>query len=787
LTGTTVKGFLLTRQRVETADSTDLVFWLATAEGPVQWRVPAQETVCFIPSRQLSAARRCLSRLGQYSSADTSLQDFDGQAIAALYFVRPRDLFTARDLLTQQGIIVYEADINAADRYLMERFITGGVELEPAGKRLLDPKARPLEYRPRLRCISVDIETDYQGEQLYSIGVYCADSRIVFMVDSSPAHRPAIDPLLRLLPDERAVIEAFLAWVTEWDPDVLLGWNVVNFDLRVLQACCDRLGIPFRLGRDGEIIGWRQARDSNARYFALVPGRVILDGIELMRSATYQFENFSLDHVASQLLGRGKLVDDVDQRHAEITRLFQEDKPALARYNLEDCRLVWDIFQQEKLVEFAIERSLLTGLELQRYGGSVAAFDFLYLPRLHRSGYVAPALHQTDSQAMSPGGYVMESRPGIYDHVLVLDFKSLYPSIIRTFRIDPLGLVLGLRESDAVPGFDGGRFSRHHHILPQLIEHLWQARDRAKAEGNRVLSQAIKIIMNSFYGVLGTNGCRFHDHRLVSSITRRGHQIIIESKQFIEERGWQVIYGDTDSLFVHVGNPAGQDPDAVGQRLARELNEWWRERIRTGFDLESCLEIQFETHFTRFLMPTIRGSDTGSKKRYAGLIRKGGQHATADYEIVFKGLESVRSDWSPLARRFQQDLYRRIFLDQPYEAYIRQTVKDVMEGRFEAELVLRRRLRRRLKDYVKNVPPHVQAARRAEAMRRQMGLPSLYDQGGWIEYIMTVNGPEPRQYRQSPVDYEFYLERQIKPVADSILVFKSTSMEELLTRQIGLF
>ena len=228
-----------------------------------------------------------------------------------------------------------------------------------------------------------------------------------------------------------------------------------------------------------------------------------------MRSATYQFENFSLEYVSRLLLNRGKLVDNVDERGEEITRLFQEDKIALANYNLEDCRLVWDIFEQENLLGFAIERSQLTGLEMDRYGGSVAAIDFLYLPRLHRKGYVAPALDQLESRNISPGGYVMQSIPGIHDNVIVLDFKSRYPSIIRSFHIDPLALIEGLKEENPIEGYDGGRFSRDKFILPELIENLWAARDQAKAQKNAVLSQTIKIIMNSFYGVLGTTGCRF--------------------------------------------------------------------------------------------------------------------------------------------------------------------------------------------------------------------------------------------------------------------------------------
>ncbi len=670
----------------------------------------------------------------------------------------------------------------------MERFVTGGVEVfgdlvtATNFKEGLNPRLRPAEFRPDLTCVSLDIETAYAETTLYSIGLYTADQQIVFMVGDEPGLQSVSN--LQYFNDEKSLILAFLEWVAGYDPDVIIGWNVVNFDLRFLQQVCERLQIELRLGRNQEPIKWRQARDGNGRFFASVPGRVVLDGIELMRSATYQFENFSLDHVARQLLGRGKLVDDVDQRGEEITRLFAQDKPALAEYNLEDCRLVWDIFTQEQLIDFAVERSQLTGLELQRYGGSVAAFDYLYLPRLHRAGYVAPAPAINPGRNASPGGYVMDSVPGIYRHVIVLDFKSLYPSIIRSFHIDPLALAEGLQEKDPISGFDGGVFSRHTHLLPELLETLWSARDRAKSSGNRVLSQAIKIIMNSFYGVLGTQGCRFFDPRLVSSITRRGHQIIKESKGFIEKDGYRVIYGDTDSVFVLIGETGG-DVESLGRDLASRLNQWWTDRLLCEQRIQSCLEIEFETHFDKFFMPTIRGAETGSKKRYAGLVRTGS--GEGDYRLVFKGLETVRSDWSPLARRFQKELYERIFLDRPYKLLISTTVQAIRDGEQQEDLVLRRRLRRKLKDYVKNVPPHVQAARKAEAIRASRNLPSLYDAGGWVEYLMTVNGPEPRQYRRSPIDHEFYIERQIAPIADSILVFKSTSMKELLDTQIDLF
>jgi DNA polymerase-2 len=767
----------------------------------------------------------------------------------ALYVRSNKAMGELRRRLLAAGIELSEADVRPTDRFLMERFITGSIAVEigetdasEATTQLLNPRIKSTEFRPTLSALSFDIETDMKAEQLYSIGVYSVQESVVFMLGdaawreklagsadviqnsagnsrSAPRKSNNENSALRIevLSSERAVITAFLDHVARVDPDVLIGWNVVNFDLRCLQRVCDRLKMKLSLGRatagQPQTVAWREARErggaqKNGRFYATIPGRCALDGIELMRSATYAFENFSLETVAREVLGRGKLVDNVEQRGAEIDTLFEQDKAALARYNLEDCKLVWDIFVKERLLEFAIEKSVLTGLALDRYGGSVAALDFLYLPRLHRKGFVAPAQGSGDTTNVSPGGYVLDSDPGIFDDVVVLDFKSLYPSIIRTFHVDPLALALAVNEPKPIEGFDGGEFARGDAILPELIATLWAARDQAKLAGDAIMSQAIKIIMNSFYGVLGTSGCRFLDTRLVSSITKRGHQIILESKRFIEAEGFRVIYGDTDSVFVLIPKEAidvesstsdsaaerAESVVALSKRLAARMTEWWRERIVAEQGVDSFLEMEFETHFTKFLMPTIRGTDAGSKKRYAGMVRvnqgsatTSGNKPTADYRLIFKGLESVRTDWSPLAREFQRELYRRIFLGEDYTDYLFRLVDELRAGYLDDKLVFRKRLRRRLDDYVKNVPPHIQAARKAERAKSELGLSVVEGEGGWIEYIMTRSGAEPVRFTDQKPDYEFYIERQIEPIADAILGFVGDSMEKLFGRQIGLF
>lgn len=418
----------------------------------------------------------------------------------------------------------------------------------------------------------------------------------------------------------------------------------------------------------------------------------------------------------------------------------------------------------------------------------MAAFTNLYLPRLHRAGYVAPNL-QPENWVASPGGYVMDSLPGLYDSVLVLDFKSLYPSIIRSFLIDPLGLIQGLRleigkeAHQAVPGFRGGQFHRSQHFLPDMIEQLWAARDVAKKNNEKAFSQAIKIIMNSFYGVLGSSGCRFFDTRLASSITMRGHEIMKQTSKLIEAKGYQVIYGDTDSTFVSLnGAYSQQEADAIGQSLVRDINQWWKRHLQQEFNLTSILELEYETHYRKFLMPTIRGAETGSKKRYAGLIGEG-----KNERIVFKGLESARTDWTPLAQKFQQQLYMMIFHGEDPTDYVRHTVEQTQNGDFDHDLVYQKRLRRKLHEYQKNVPPQVRAARLADEMNARLGRPLQYQNKGLIEYLITVNGPEPRDYRSSAIDYQHYIDKQLKPVANAILPFIDMDFDQLAAPQLGLF
>jgi len=757
--------FLITRRWRDTDDGLRFDLWGQSDVGPVHLVFNRQRANFFVERHvpTESGTRKALP-----------LRSFAGRDVDAVYFSSQRALRREREQVRQSVRQTLEADLKPVDRFLMERFITGSLRARGTLIRredhfeLRDPEVHTAQYRVELSALSFDIETHGLEGELFSIACAGVGGDVVFLRrDAEPGVE--LGAQVRHLPDERAVIAAFLQHVADADPDVLLGWNVVEFDLAYLTRRAEALKLPFRLGRGGGRARVLPPSNDSSPSLCLMPGRVVLDGIASLKSATLSFERFSLEHVARALLGRGKRIHHGGDPVAEIKRLYDEDPQGLVDYNLEDARLVLDIFERAHLFDFLIERQRLTGLPLDRQGGSVAAFDHLYLPRLHREGVVAPDVGSSNKVPSSPGGMVLDSTPGLYDNVLVLDFKSLYPSIVRTFRVDPLGLAFP--GEDPVPGFDGGTFHRDTHILPGLLETLWQARDEAKKKQDLPLSQAIKILMNSFYGVLGTPGCRFFDPRLASSITRRGHEVIRESRKLVEARGLPVIYGDTDSIFVHVGDRTEAACVELGGELARSLNAHFRERLREELKLESFLELEFETHYLRFHMPTLRGTKEGSKKRYAGLVRG----AKGDTKLVLKGLEAVRTDWTPLARRMQRELYLRVFSGRPHGTWLRELRTAMRAGEFDDELVYEKRLRRSVESYQKNVPPHVQAA-------RKLGRP-VRD----IRYVITRDGADPADLPHAPLDYDHYEQKQLAPAANTLLSALEESWADVAGPQLGLF
>ena len=719
--------------------------------------------------------------LGAPAPEPTDRRTFDGAPVCRLQVEVPPDVPSLRDRLHGAGIDTFEADVRFAARYLIERGIKGGCEIDGDAAcgtggvtRIFDnPTLRPAHVRVIPRVLSFDIETDAKGERLLAVSMFAPGIDEVLIVDGSD--RPMPESATRCA-DERAALQTFCDRVRSFDPDVLTGWNIIDFDLSALQGIATRLHHPLDLGREPGAIRIRKPEGYFGSGQATVPGRLVLDGIDLLRGAFVRMDDYSLDAVARKVLGEGKaLAGEAHDRIAEIIHNYKHDLPAFAFYARTDARLAYQIIEKLNLIRLAFARSQLTGMTPDRVAASIASFDFLYLSELERVRVVAPSVRGSDSRVhvAQQGGHVLEPVTGVHSNVWVFDFKSLYPSLIRTFNIDPQSYVAKPAEHADLIRTPGGAFRREPAILPHLLDELFPQREAAKNKRDDVAAQAIKILMNSFYGVLGTPACRFFNPALANSITGMGKEMLLWSKRWFEARGFAVLYGDTDSLFVRSGSRDPKSAREQARQLAAALNAELSRHIESHWRVQSRLELEFEKLYLRLFLPHARHSTRGASKRYAGLLDDAGVES-----VEFVGMEVVRRDWTALAKRVQRELYQRLFTDQPIDAYLAEIVRCVRKGQLDEDLVYHKNLRKNVSEYTETTPPHVAAARK-----------SSQPQGRSIRYVVTTAGAEPVDNLKHPLDREHYVAKQVKPVAEPVLEVLGLDFDRVIgdTRQLDLY
>jgi DNA polymerase II len=723
-----------------------------------------------------------------------------------------------RDSLHQAGVRTYEADMKLSTQFLMQHGVHGAVSIDGewrAGRRVAriyeNPTLSPATISPSLSVLSLDIETDPRADTVYAVALALYDpgtgttSGEVLLNGAGAASA-------RCFPTEQAMLTALRARIVEMDPDIITGWNVIDFDFRVLERRCAALGVPFDIGRSdlparfldrsdtGGITRWRQSR-------IRVPGRQVLDAMWLVRMAGMGLEDYKLETVAQSVLGRGKRIDELpgESRTGAVVRLYENDPESLCVYCLEDTRLALEILLKEGLLEIALHKSLLIGTPLEQTSTSVASFEFLYTEGLHQRGIVAPSLGiDQDVVDRSPGGGIITPRAGMFRNVLAFDFKGLYPSIMRTFNIDPLARVQARAssvEDDPIVAPNGTRFSRQPGILPGILDSIFKHREEAIARGDKRAAYAYKIVQNSFYGVLGTPGCRFAASDLAGAITTFGQHILFWARDQVIARGLEVIYGDTDSLFVLSGradDPSVAELTETGRELARSINVLLSDYARSAYGAHSRMELEFEAIYRRFFLPPMRAAtdddeteSRGRAKGYAGLLitsaagtaaSAAGTAAPAAELLEVKGMEAVRHDWTPLAQELQREMLALAFHDAPPQAIgdlVRERIRELRAGRRDSSLVYRKSLRRPVEEYTRSSPPHARAAAMLPAEERT----------GLIRYVWTREGPQPESRRAAGYDYEHYVQKQVRPVVESLAPYVGFPTESIFAPggQLGLF
>jgi DNA polymerase-2 len=670
-------------------------------------------------------AGRAQTVLGQ-SCAVEPWTSFEGRTLARLVLerVQPSE---AEARLAAAGIHVHATDGSTAADALLALGVRGPVEIRGGtvtkGRRVdvvfADPVIAPCAAAPSLGWLAIAV--DVRDGQVASISIAgCGDSAV-------------------LVGAEREQLAEFAERVRARDPDVITGWSV-EADLAVLAQRAATHRIPLDLGR---IAGTTHVHTrKTGRVTVDVAGRAIVDAMRIVRASGERFD------------------DDGD--------------------DIREPAHVLETLRTAGLDALTVRRAALTGVALDLAWTSIPAFERIYGEALRVRRIVPPPRVERSLEAA--GGTVLDAEAGLFANVLVFDFRSLYPSLMRTFNIDPLAHERARGGEDDLVAPNGARFARGEGILPAILTAYAREREAALAAGDDIAAFVYKILQNSFYGVLGASGCRYARGALAGAITSFGKQFLTTARDWFEARRYHVLYGDTDSVFV-------RSPDAtcdhatlatVAAALADELNRHLAATIHADHGVESHVRIRCDKIYRRFFISRLRGDSSsdgrGRGKGYAGLRLDEGDVT----ELEVRGMEAVRSDFTPLARRFQRELMALLFADADIatlRAHCSTEATRLARGELDAELVYRKVLRRAAQDYDSETP-QVRAA-------RMLG---WRDRGGAIEYVMTRAGAEPLAARtDAPLDYEHYRDRQLVPIAQAIANVLGADTTGWFNGQLGLF
>ncbi len=686
----------------------------------------------------------------------------------------PPDVPKVKDVVKEwEGVEqVREFDIPFYKRFLIDKGLKPGSKIEVKGNRIENP-----EFNGKvIDAESVkqkDSRALFEGEMLaFDLEVY-QDSIIMCSFYSDKFSKVLVSGSEEIKKDyvetvsgEKELLQRMMEIVEERDPDVILGYNTDEFDFDVLRERSQEHNLELKLGRlDEKMKFQRRGRFSAAK----LKGRAHLDlyaFVETVIARTLDSETLSLDAVAEELLGENK----EDMRWEDIKKAWRErkDLDLLASYALKDSELAYKL--GDMLVPQIFSLSRLTGLVpfdtcRTSYGQLVENF---LIRKAHKRNILVPnrpinpQIADRRRQGAYSGGFVYEPEEGLHENIALFDFRSLYPTIIVSHNISPDTLDIEGCEEDFIVDIDEATsysFCRDSPgFIPDILEGLVSERYDIKerfsdldegGEEYRKLYQrqyGLKILANSFYGYLGYASARWYSRECAEATTYLGRDYIHRTIDKAEDMGFEVVYGDTDSVMIKGENIGEKKEDFL-----REVNSM----------LPRFMELELEGMFVRGLF-TYKKSGQGAKKKYALLGKDG--------SVKITGFAKVRRDWSRVSKETQEQVINQV-LQNNVEGAV-ETVKEVIEKLRDKEVPMEKLkihtgMKKKPENY-ESTAPHVEAAK--DAMERGVDI----SPGDTIDYVVTPGGgsiSERARMTKFAEDYDpdYYIDNQVLPAAIRVL------------------
>jgi DNA polymerase I len=742
----------------------------------------------------------------------------------------PKGVPAIRDDVRKMVDDVYETDILFRNRYMVDNGLggMGWAKVEPEGNsddaeilssiRITSRKVEPLDILKNapFRHLAFDIEC----LPLHGTMPVPENSPIVLI---SLAFAPEFDGKKTLVlagkqtsmrndvescRSEEAMLQRFFDIIREYDPDILLGYNSNSFDIPYIVDRIKALNkkgakIEPLAGRNGKTLYYRKIGNITR---VSVMGRISVDVLPLLRRE-FSLKQYTLRNAAKELLGLEKL----DIPFLEMEAYWNDNGEKLAKfieYSRRDSELALAFLLKLRLIDKYIALARVSGTLLQDIldGGQTQMVENLILREYMKHDRVLPARptgeisdERYDEGEELAGAEVLPPKKGLLENIVILDYKSLYPTIMMAHNLCYTTEVIDVRPDDVIVAPTGGVFVSQNivkGIVPSILEELLNRRQSTRAkmktaseEEYRVLDAtqlALKILLNSFYGYSGYARARLYSLTLASAVTSFGRENILRSKKLIEEDikeitlkdglvfkkdeikdgkhiGLSVVYGDTDSVFVHLIDKEITFDEAqfVGNSIASTVTD----------SLVKPMELVFDSFARRAIFI--------AKKRYALLIWEKTPQGMKE-KIKVKGMETVRRDWCGLTTKTIERVLELVLKEGKVDDAV-ELVKDTInrirsidaskDSKLFEDLVLTRQYTKKIESY-KNKQPHVTVI---EKLQKRGIVANVGDRipfvilAGKGMFVERAEDPEYAKEKKLPLDVDYYVNKQILPPVERIL------------------
>ncbi|MEA3430557.1 MAG: DNA-directed DNA polymerase [Nanoarchaeota archaeon] len=700
----------------------------------------------------------------------------------------------AKDICSLESVkSVHEFDIPFVRRYLIDKGVTPMTLTEAEGLvsnqgfKVITLKIDKIEHVNNNTCkdlkiLAFDIETyNPNGKSvlpdvhpIVMISLYGLDFKKVLTWKQFENDLDYVE----VLKSEAEMLQRFKDLVEQYKPDILTGYFSDGFDFPYIAVRAEKYKIPLDFGWDGSLVKIRKGTVSSAR----ITGMVHLDICRFIRRALRQVldtATYKLDDVAHELLGEKKHSVNMENLAPAWDSVSNELRD-FAAYNLQDSRLTYMLCERlmPNIEEF-IKLIGLTPFDINGMGFSqmVEWFILKQAPEYNELAPNNPSYSEVKERRASrfKGAFVFQPKPGLYRDIVVYDFRSLYPSIIVSHNIGPENINCKCCESNLVP-LEGAKIwfcKNKRGFIPTILESIITRRLRVKEMIKKVedplkvtllkaRSQALKLLSNSFYGYLGFYGARWYSSDSARSTTAYARFYIKDVIAKSDEAGFGVIYSDTDSVFLTLGDKTKEE----SKEFARGINE----------KLPDLMELEFEGFYPSGIFVSAKLSATGAKKKYALMDERG--------VMKIRGFEAVRRNWSKVAKQVQQKVLDIVLNEDDTNKafnYVKNVIAELKNKVIDVEdVVISTQLQKDIADY-ESIGPHVAAAMRM----RDQGLDVR--PGTFVRFVVTPGKgivrervKLPEEIIENGYDSDYYINNQVIPAVDRIFDVLGYNIKELL-------